>query len=173
MPILADALIQMKTLKLEQGKDNKILRNISSPIKKIDRKLLRFIEDMELTMEHEKGIGLAAPQVGANMRVVICKFNYDTPHELIVPMINPRILHKSKAMSLSEEGCLSLPKQFDSIGRHDSLTVKYLDVKGKENVLQLSGLNARIVQHEADHLDGKLYIDHLSDAVTLKLKEES
>lgn len=161
----------MALLKLECGTNNVILRTKSAPIKKINRKLLKFIEDMKVAMEREKGIGLAAPQVGANIRVVICKFNYDTPHELIVPMINPQILHKSKSMVLGEEGCLSLPKEFDSIARHETLTVQYLDIKNKENILQLTGLNARIVQHEVDHIDGKLFIDHLLDKPTLRLKQ--
>ncbi len=157
---------------MQRGNDNKILRTVSKPIAKIERKLVKFIEDMKLTMDHEKGIGLAAPQVGVNERVVVCKFNHDTPHELIIPMVNPVIAHTSQEMVLSEEGCLSLPGKYDSIARHASLTVKYLDAKGRENVLKLEGLNARIVQHEVDHIDGHLYIDHLMDAATLRLKKE-
>jgi peptide deformylase len=106
-----------------------------------------------------------------NERIVICRFNHETPHELIIPMINPVITSRSSKMVLSEEGCLSLPGKYDSIARHDSLTVKYLDGKGRENVLKLGGLNARIVQHEVDHIDGHLYIDHLMDAETLELKK--
>lgn len=155
-----------------RGKDNKILRTVSKPVKKIDRKILKFIEDMKVTMDHEKGVGLAAPQVGVNERVVICKFNHDTPHELIIPMINPVITKKSEEMVLGEEGCLSLPGRYDAIARHEALTVKYLDVKGRENVLKLSGFNARVVQHEVDHIDAHLYIDHLMDEATLQLKKE-
>lgn len=160
----------MALLKMERGKDNAILRAISKPLKKFDRKLVKFIEDMKETMYHEKGIGLAAPQVGVNDRVVICKFNHETPHEVIIPMINPVITRKSEQMILAEEGCLSLPGKYDSIARHASLTVQYLDLKGRENVLKLSGLNARIVQHETDHVEGKLYIDHLKDEATLRMK---
>ncbi len=162
----------MAILNIERGKDNHILRTVSTAVKKIDRKMQKLVVEMKETMDGARGIGLAAPQIGLNIRAVICKFNHDTPHQLIVPMFNPQITHRSKSMSLNEEGCLSLPKQFDSIARHDSLTVKYLDIKGKENVLQLEGLNARIVQHELDHIDGKLFIDHLGDAITLKLKEK-
>ena len=155
-----------------RGRDNKNLRTVSKPVAKIDRKLLKFIEDMKVTMDHEKGVGLAAPQVGENIRVVICKFNHDTPHELIIPMINPVITKKSEEMVLGEEGCLSLPGLYDAIARHESLTVKYLDTKGRENVLKLSEYNARVVQHEVDHIDAHLYIDHLMDAATLQLKKE-
>ena len=160
----------MALLQMERGKENKILRTVSKPIKKIDRKLLKFIEDMKVTMAYEKGVGLAAPQVGVNERVVVCIFNYDTPHEVIIPMINPEITKRSSEMALNEEGCLSLPGRYDAIARHEALTVKYLDVKGRENVLKLNGLNARIVQHEVDHIDGKLYIDHLLDEATIELK---
>ena len=162
----------MAHLKMERGKGNPILRTRSSEIKKIDKKLLKFIEDMKVTMDHENGIGLAAPQVGVNTRVVVCKFNHGTDHQLIVPMINPEIVSRSEDMDLHEEGCLSLPKQFDSIARHLALTVNFLDTKGKKTTLKLSGLNARIVQHEVDHIDGKLFIDHLQDEATLQLKQQ-
>ena len=162
----------MGLLTMGRGRDNKNLPTVSKPVAKIDRKLLKFIEDMKVTMDHEKGVGLAAPQVGENIRVVICKFNHDTPHELIIPMINPVITKKSEEMVLGEEGCLSLPGLYDAIARHESLTVKYLDTKGRENVLKLSEYNARVVQHEVDHIDAHLYIDHLMDAATLQLKKE-
>ncbi len=161
----------MALLTMERGKDNPILRAISKPIQKINKKLLKFIEDMKVTMDHEKGVGLAAPQVGVNDRVVVCKFNHDTPQEMIIPMINPVITRKSEDMILAEEGCLSLPGKYDSIARHASLTVKYLDGRGRENILKLRNLNARIVQHEVDHIEGHLYIDHLMDEATLRLKK--
>ncbi len=163
----------MARLKMERGKDNPILRTVSAEVKKIDKKLLKFIDDMKETMLLENGVGLAAPQVGVNIRVVICMFNYDTPHEVIVPMINPVIASKSAEMNLHEEGCLSLPKQFDSIARHSALTVKFLDVKGRPQVLKLKDFNARVVQHEVDHINAHLYIDHLNDAETLRLKLNS
>lgn len=160
----------MTHLKMERGKDNEILRAPSKEIKKIDKKLLKFIEDMIMTMDHEKGIGLAAPQVGVNSRVVVCKFNPESDHAVVVPMINPQIISRSEEMDMNEEGCLSLPKWFDAIARHTSLTVKYLDTKGRESVLKLKGLNARIVQHEVDHIDGKLFIDHINDDATKRMK---
>lgn len=163
----------MALLKMERGKDNPILRAHSIEVKKIDKKLLKFLDDMEVTMEKENGIGLAAPQVGVNLRVVVCKFNHDSSHQLIVHMINPKISQRSPEMVFHEEGCLSLPKQFDAIARHESLTVKFLDRKGKEQVLKLKGLNARIVQHEVDHIDGKLYIDHLNDPETIEFRHNS
>jgi peptide deformylase len=161
----------MARLQMERGKDNQILRTSSAEVKKIDKKLLKFIEDMKVTMDLEKGVGLAAPQVGANIRVVVCKFNHDTKNQLIVPMINPEIIQKSSEMELDEEGCLSLPKQFDAIARHTSLIVRYTDIRGNEITLKVRDFNAKIVQHEVDHIDGKLYIDHLTDPETLELKK--
>lgn len=162
----------MARLKMERGQDNPILRTPSAVVKKIDKKLLKFIEDMKETMELEHGVGLAAPQVGVNLRVVVCKFNYDTPHELVVGMINPLIVSKSATMDLNEEGCLSLPKRFDSIARHSAVTVKFLDTKGKQQILKLKNFNARVVQHEVDHVDAHLYIDHINDPETIRLKME-
>ncbi len=158
----------MAVLEIEKGADNKILRTKSEALKKIDKKKLgKFLDDMRDTMFAADGIGLAAPQVSQNIRVVICYFNYNTDHELIVDMINPEIIGHSKEKGFHEEGCLSLPGKFDEVPRYDSVTVQFLDRKGKEQTLQLKCLNARIVQHELDHIDGKLYIDR----VVPKLKE--
>jgi peptide deformylase len=155
----------MAVLGLEKGENNKILRNISKPLKKVEKKLVKFLEDMKVTMIKAEGIGLAAPQVSQNIRVVICRFNHSTPHEIIVSMINPEIIEKSDEMDEREEGCLSLPGKFVKVWRHKTLTVKFLDGKGKEHILKLKGLNARIVQHEVDHIDGMLYIDRVKEQV--------
>ena len=154
----------MALIPIEKGSDNMILRAISSPVERIDKKKMKkFFEDMRETMHDANGIGLAAPQVGVNDRVVVCYFNNGTDHELIVDMIHPEILDHNDEMITEEEGCLSLPGKFDKVARYTALTVKYLDRKGNEQILKLSGLNARIVQHEVDHLDGKLYIDRVKE----------
>jgi peptide deformylase len=151
----------MAVLQIEKGSVNTILRTVSAPVKKIDKKLLRLLDDMKLTMFDADGVGLAAPQVGKNIRVVICRFNHNTPHQIVVDMINPVITEMSEDFMEVEEGCLSIPGRFEKVRRHKSLTVKYLDRKGRENVLQLKGYNSRIVQHEVDHIDGKLFIDRV------------
>ncbi|MEZ4087704.1 MAG: peptide deformylase [Candidatus Gracilibacteria bacterium] len=154
----------MALIPIEKGSDNKILRTVSDPVKKINKKKLsKFFVDMEETMHDANGIGLAAPQVGVNDRVVVCFFNNGTDHELIVDMVNPEIVEMGEEMEVAEEGCLSLPGKFDKVARATELTVKFLDVKGNEHVLKLKGLNARIVQHEVDHLDGMLYIDRVKE----------
>ncbi len=152
----------MATLAIEKGTFNKILRAECAAVKKFDKELCRFLDDMKITMIAADGVGLAAPQVGKNIRVVVCRFNHGTPHEIIVDMINPVIIELSEEMQDGEEGCLSLPGKFNPLQRHKSLTVKFQDRKGRENILKLRGLNARIVQHETDHTNGMLYVDRLT-----------
>lgn len=151
----------MAVLPIEQGADNKILRAVSMPVKKVGKKLWKFLDDMKATMLAADGIGLAAPQVSQNIRVVICRFNHGTPHEVVIDMINPEITEHSDAMEAHEEGCLSLPGEFGPVVRYTSLTVKFTDRKGNEHILRLKDLNARIVQHEVDHIDGKLFVDRM------------
>lgn len=151
----------MAILPIEKGADNTILRTVSTGVKKIDKKMGKFLDDMKDTMFKAEGIGLAAPQVSQNVRVVVCRFNHSSDHEVIVDMINPEIIATSGEKHEHEEGCLSLPGKFDKVARFTELTVKFLDRKGRENVLKLKGLNARIVQHELDHIDGMLYIDRV------------
>ncbi len=153
----------MAVLPIEKGGDNKILRAVSASLKKVDKKLWKFLDDMKETMVDAEGIGLAAPQVSQNIRVVICRFNNSTPHEIIVEMINPEIIEMSDEITVREEGCLSLPGKFDDVWRSKALTIRFLDRKGKEQVLKLKGLSARIVQHEVDHIDGMLYIDRIKE----------
>lgn len=151
----------MAHLKLQTGTQNQILRTISKPVKKIDKALVKFIEDMKETMDKENGIGLAAPQVGQNIRVIVAKFNHGTKQEINIGMINPEIISSSAEMEIDEEGCLSVPKKFDKVARSKSVVMKYLDVKGKEVMLKLTGLPARIIQHEIDHIDGILFVDKI------------
>lgn len=152
-------------LPIEKGTDNKILRAVSPKfdLKKIDKKLGKFLDDMKDTMYAADGIGLAAPQVSQNIRVVICRFNHDSDHEIVVDMINPEIIETSGEKHEHEEGCLSLPGEFDNVKRYTGLTVKFLDRKGRENILKLKGLNARIVQHEVDHIDAMLFVDRVAE----------
>jgi len=150
---------------IEKGTENKILRGQSLRINKIDKKLCRFLDDMKETMLAAEGVGLAAPQAGKNIRAVVCRFNHGTPHETIVDMINPEIIDFSEDLEDGEEGCLSLPGKFDHVRRYKSLTVKFLDRKGRENILKLREMNARIVQHEVDHINGKLYIDRVESRI--------
>ncbi len=150
----------MSVLKIITGEENPTLLEKSTPILQANKKVLRLIRDMKDTLLAKKGLGLAAPQVGENIRLIIValqKSVEDQPATLL-PMINPEIIEFSEDKEVAEEGCLSLPNIFGDVERAKSVIIKFLDEKGREKVLALEGLNARIVQHEIDHLDGILFI---------------
>lgn len=151
-------------LKLVTKIDNPILRADSKPVKKIDAKMRELAVDMRETMFRAKGIGLAAPQVGHNIRLVLVLINFGTPQQNTITMFNPAVSNLSDDMETMEEGCLSLPKLFGDVKRHTSLTVRYQDLKGRPCVLKLSHLNARVVQHELDHINGILYRDRMENS---------
>lgn len=148
-------------LPITSGADNPILRAISTPVKQVDKKLEKLIRDMRVTMDAEDGIGIAAPQVDVNLRLALARLNPGTAHETIITMINPEIISHAKTKEENEEGCLSLRKKWGSVPRYQSLTVQFYNKKMEKITLALTGLNARIIQHEIDHLDGKLFIDRV------------
>lgn len=147
------------SLKLQQGNENETLRTVSKPIKTITGELRSFAVDMVKTMEVEQGVGLAAPQVGRNIRLIIVKLNPGEKNEIVFPMVNPEIVQHSDAQEDGEEGCLSLPGVWGKVKRYSHLTVRYKNLKNDEQTLELHHFNARIIQHEIDHLDGVLFID--------------
>lgn len=149
----------MAILKVTQGVDNKILRIKSAPVKKIDRTIKKLIADMSETMMAVDGLGIAAPQVGVNLRIYIARLNFNTPNEMIVPMINAEFLSLSEKTEEHEEGCLSIPGKFGTLRRSTEVTIRYMDEKEKTHVLKLDGLNARVMQHEMDHLNATLIAD--------------
>ena len=158
-------------LPIYTGKDNKVLRTKSKTVQKVDKKMLKLIKDMKETLEHAEGLGLAAPQVGENIRLLI--MNFQTGKKIgekyhTLAMINPQIRHVSKETCWFEEGCLSLPEIYESVERPKDILVEFLDQSGNERMLELTGINSRIVQHETDHLDGKLFIDHLQPEIIAK-----
>lgn len=156
-------MYEKSELNLETGVDNQILRTVSKPVSKVDKDLLKFVEKMKMAMEAEKGIGLAAPQVGKNIRVIIVRLDAESKKFHDIGMINPEIIFFSEEKVLGQEGCLSIPGFFDEVERSKEVIVKFLDVKGKEQVLRLENLDARVVQHEVDHLDGILFVDRLQE----------
>lgn len=158
----------MAVFSIVTGIDNKILRTKSVPVKKIDRKIKYLIADMIETMEHAEGLGIAAPQVGVNLRIYIARLNFNTPNEMIVPMINAEFLSVSEEKEGGEEGCLSIPGKFGLVRRSKSVTIRYMDEKGKSHTLKLNGLNARIMQHETDHLNGVLIADKMERETRVK-----
>lgn len=136
---------------------NKKLRECSTEINLptiSSKEFQRFIEDMKFTMVEKDGVGLAAPQVGKNIRMVIVNTKNGP-----TCVINPLIIKKSFLKEWGEEGCLSVPSIFGDVKRHKNIKCIYYDENGKKVEITASGLMARVFQHEIDHLDGILFID--------------
>jgi len=133
----------------------------AAPIEKIDVNIRRLAADMIETVRAAPGIGLSAPQVDAGVRLIVVDLSIgEDPDELVV-LINPEILSR-EGECVREEGCLSVPEVFEKVTRPQKITVRGLDLEGREKVLEAEDLKARAFCHEIDHLDGKLFIDWLS-----------
>ena len=152
---------------------NKLLREKSLAVEKVDEDLQKLMNDMLETMYAAPGIGLAAIQVGVPKRVIVLDIGWRNESESTKdekqavrknPMyfVNPEIITKSTNNSTYEEGCLSVPGQFAEIERPDKCHVKYLDYYGQPKEIKAEGMLATCIQHEMDHLEGILFIDHLS-----------
>jgi peptide deformylase len=141
---------------------DKRLRLVSEPVKKIDHGIRALVDDMFETMYEAPGIGLAAIQIGERRRVVTMDLakNDDPPQPRV--FINPEIVSRSEETAVYEEGCLSIPEMYEEVTRNAQVRVKYLDLEGKEQELDANGLLATCLQHEIDHLNGVLFIDHIS-----------
>jgi peptide deformylase len=153
------------------------LKTKSSPIEKVTDDVRQLAGDLFDTMYHEKGIGLAAVQVGVLKRMLVADVSWRDDGEIgkQYVLINPEILESSKEPHVYKEGCLSFPDQFADVERPASVRVRYLDLDGKEQEETFEGLLATCVQHEIDHLDGIVFVDHISlakrDMIIRKLKK--
>ena len=138
------------------------LNQISKNVDIIDDSIISTLDQMLECMYQNNGIGLAAPQVGILKRLVVidCSDNKDIKKPL--KLINPEIIKLSKNISEFEEGCLSLPSQYAKVIRPSEITLKYNNIEGLTCEREFIGLEATCIQHEIDHLDGKLFVDHLS-----------
>jgi len=153
---------------------DKRLRTVAKPVTEITKEVQTIVDDMLETMYDESGVGLAATQVNIHQRIVVmdCSEEHDTP----IIMINPEIVKRDGSMQ-NEEGCLSVPGIYASVERAESVTVKALDREGKEFELDATELLAICIQHELDHLMGKVFVDHLSPLkrkrIMTKLEKEA
>ena len=141
---------------------NKILREKSSLVEKVDENLQKLMDDMLETMYAAPGIGLAAIQVGVPKRVIVLDITPKDKPKNPMYFVNPEIITKSENSSTYEEGCLSVPGQFAEINRPDKCHIKYLDYYGQPKEIKADGMLATCIQHEIDHLEGILFIDYLS-----------
>jgi len=153
------------------------LKTRSDPIAQVDDSIRTLAADMFDTMYHEKGIGLAAVQVGVMKRLLVADVTWrgdGGPGEQHV-LINPEIVEQSKEPHAYKEGCLSFPDQFADVTRPETVRVRYLDLDGKQQEETFTGLMATCVQHEIDHLNGVVFVDHISslkrDMILRKLKK--
>lgn len=151
----------MSILKIYQYPE-KVLRNETEQITKFDSELARLADDMAETMWDAPGVGLAAPQVGKSLKLIVVDISKDRendPQHMV--LVNPKII-ASEGCQVDEEGCLSVPELTAKVDRHEKITVRYQDLAGAEQQLETEGRFAVVLQHEIDHLDGILFIDHLS-----------
>ena len=138
-----------------------VLKTKAKPVARVDDALRRLAADMFETMYKAPGIGLAAPQVGVSERLIVLDVA-DGDERRPMVLVNPEIVWRSSERAIAEEGCLSLPGQFADVTRPQHVKVSYLTEHGGEAELEAEGLLARCVQHEIDHLDGVLFVDHLT-----------
>lgn len=157
-------------LQIQTGSDNKILRNKSKEISDIGKEREVLISEMKETVRARRGLGLAAPQVGVNIRLVVLNISHQHIKEIdrtiknktiTIPevLINPKITFFSKEQVIMEEGCLSLPEIFGYVERSKEIEVVYDDENLERQKEKFDGLIARVIEHEIDHLDGVLFID--------------
>jgi peptide deformylase len=146
------------------------LRNRAEPVTKVDAELKQFVSDLFDTMYAAPGIGLAATQVNVHKRILVCDVSPDGKEPYC--LINPEIV-ELEGKTNAEEGCLSVPEFYDYVDRAAKIRVRALDRDGKQFELEAEGLLAVCIQHEMDHLDGKLFVDYLSELKRERLKKKA
>ena len=152
------------------------LRSASKAVAKVDDEIRALMDDMLETMYKAPGIGLAAIQVGVPLRILVMDLADEGAPREPRYFVNPVVVEKSEELAVYEEGCLSVPEFFEEVERPARCKVKYLDYQGQAQVLEAEGLLATCLQHEMDHLEGVLFIDHLSrlkrERIIKRLKKE-
>ena len=138
------------------------LKLVSEPVARVDDRVRRLLDDMLETMYDAPGIGLAAIQVGVPERIVTIDLAREDEEKAPMCIVNPEIVWVSEETNVHQEGCLSVPEHYDDVERPARVRVKFLDRDGKEQIVDADGLLATCLQHEIDHLDGVVFIDHLS-----------
>jgi peptide deformylase len=151
---------------------DKRLRTASKPVAKIDDEVRTLVADMFDTMYDAPGVGLAAVQVGEPRRVVTIDATRGEEEKKPVALINPEILWKSDETTVHEEGCLSIPDYVDEVERAAKVKARFLDLDGNVVEVEADGLFARVLQHEIDHINGVLFIDHLSKLKRDRVKKK-
>jgi peptide deformylase len=139
-----------------------ILRQVSEPVEQVDRHVEALATDMLDTMYDAPGIGLAAIQLGIPRRLLVIDLSREGEDKAPQVFINPEVLSFSDERSAYEEGCLSIPDYYAEVERPAKITVRHIDLSGRQQLIEAEGLLATCLQHEIDHLNGVLFIDHIS-----------
>ena len=149
---------------------DKRLRKIAVPVKKVDDEIKNIIEQMFFTMYEEKGIGLAATQVNIHKRIIVIDVSENKDKKIF--LINPEIISLSDDIDSMEEGCLSVPGFYENVSRPKTVKVSSLDYDGKQIEIKANGLLSTCIQHEIDHLNGKLFVDHISSLKRSRIEKK-
>jgi peptide deformylase len=144
------------------------LHTVAKPVQAVDARIKTLISDMLETMHEAKGIGLAATQVDVHERLIVIDVSEGRDAPLV--LINPKVLWASPETHLNEEGCLSVPGVYDGVQRHDAVKVEALDGSGVLRLVEADGLLAVCIQHEMDHLMGKVFVEYLSPLKRNRIK---
>lgn len=139
-----------------------VLKTKSKPVDEVTPELAKLMDDMLDTMYDAPGIGLAAPQVGVSKRILVIDVARDGEKPQPLKIANPEIIWESEELGVYEEGCLSFPEQYAEVQRPARVKVRYLDENNKKQEMDADGLLATCIQHEMDHLEGIVFVDHLS-----------
>ena len=158
----------MALLKILEFPDPR-LRTKATAVEAVDDEIRTLIDDLLETMYAAPGIGLAATQVNVHKRVLVTDVSEDKSQPLA--LVNPEIVSKD-GVEVMEEGCLSVPGFFEEVERAESIVVRFLDRDGKQQELEVDGLLAVCIQHEIDHLDGKLFVDYLSQLKRQRIRKK-
>jgi peptide deformylase len=158
----------MAILKILEFPDPR-LRTKATPIETVDDALRVLIGDMFETMYEAPGIGLAATQVDVHKRLLVTDISTDKTEPYV--LINPEIVEKD-GVTVTDEGCLSVPGYYEEVERAEHIRVRFLDRNGDETEMEMGGLLAVCIQHEIDHLDGKLFVDYLSEAKRQRIRKK-
>ena len=149
---------------------DKRLRKIAEPVKKVDNEIKNIIEQMFFTMYEEKGIGLAATQVNIHKRIIVIDVSENKDKKIF--LINPEIISLSDDIDTMDEGCLSVPGFYETVSRPKTVKVSSLNYDGKQIEIEANGLLSTCIQHEIDHLNGKLFVDHISSLKRSRIEKK-
>lgn len=152
-----------------------ILKKESAPLPQVDEHHRELIREMYEVMYSSNGVGLAAPQIGLNLRIFVLDAGSREDEKKPITIINPKILSLGEEIVSYEEGCLSFPEHFAEIDRPEKIDIEFLDENNNKKSLKFVGFESRIIQHEIDHLNGILFVDYLSrlkrDVILRKMKK--